>query len=176
MTLTLVLWPRLKQVGNKVKETCQNIESKAWLVSKCIFCEKETCILVVQDNILKGFKMDSHFGSWKSWGVSNHVQIKCSLNCLKGLDDYYIWNNYCSIKFPKWTCYEKVMRVWKVGIWEWNYQWHAPWCLPNNIIINFLIHWIMENFLKPLSTFLIFMHWEYKRGMWGHCHGIMMSF
>lgn len=38
----------------------QNIESKAWLVFKCILYEKETCILDVQDTILKASK-------WTLW-------------------------------------------------------------------------------------------------------------
>jgi len=43
-------------VGNKIKDKGQNIESKAWLVSKCILYEKKTCILDVQDTILKASK------------------------------------------------------------------------------------------------------------------------
>jgi len=69
MTLTLGLWPKLKQVGNKIKETGQNIESKAWLISKCILYEKETCILVVQDTILKASKWIPTLGV-ESHGVS----------------------------------------------------------------------------------------------------------
>jgi hypothetical protein len=49
-------------VGNKIKERGQNIESKAWLVSKCILYEKETCILDVQDTILKASKQTPTLG------------------------------------------------------------------------------------------------------------------
>lgn len=49
-------------MGNKIKERGQNIESKAWLVSKCILYEKETCILDVQDTILKASKQTPTLG------------------------------------------------------------------------------------------------------------------
>jgi hypothetical protein len=78
MTLALGLWPRVKQMVNKIKETGQNIESKAWLVSKCILYEKETCILDVQDTILKASKWTSTLGV-KSHGVS---QIMSKSNVL----------------------------------------------------------------------------------------------
>jgi hypothetical protein len=77
-------------VGKQIKEMGQNIESKAWLVFKNILYEKKTCILDAQDTILKASKLT--LWELKSWGVPNHVQIKCFLNCLKDLDDYYIWN------------------------------------------------------------------------------------
>ncbi len=74
MTLTLGLWPRLKQVGNKIKETGQNIESNAWLISECILYEKEIGILVVQDTILKASK-------WiPTLGVESHEVSQIMLN------------------------------------------------------------------------------------------------
>jgi hypothetical protein len=75
---------------NKIKETGQNIESKAWLVSKCILYEKETCILDVQDTILKASKWTSTLGV-KSHGVS---QIMSKSNVL-----WIIWKILMTITF-----------------------------------------------------------------------------